>query len=162
MLTASERLTTVLDGGKADRPPCICPGGMMNMVTVGLQEEAQVYLPEAHHDARMMARLAETAYEKGYFENCGVPFCMTVEAEALGAQVVMGKEHIEPHVTGYLIDDVHDYPQVKPMDLGSGRCKVVLDAIRILREETRAWPSLHLVGRSLASAVMEPPFPTSS
>ena len=59
MITASERLNTVLDGQKADRPPCICPGGMMNMVTVGLQDEVSVFFPEAHCDAQQMAALAK-------------------------------------------------------------------------------------------------------
>ena len=58
---------------------------------------------------------------------------MTVEAEAMGAKVTMGRKDVEPHVTDYAFDDVRDYKQVKPMDLESGRAKVVLDAIRILR-----------------------------
>ena len=32
----------------------------------------------------MMADLAEANYEKGCFENVGVPFCMTIEAEVYG------------------------------------------------------------------------------
>ena len=71
MITASERLNTVLDGQKADRPPCICPGGMMNMVTVGLQDEVSVFFPEAHCDAQQMAALAKAVYDRGFFENYG-------------------------------------------------------------------------------------------
>ena len=158
MPTASERLKVVLDGGSVDRPPCVCPGGMMNMVTVGLQDEIEVFFPEAHYDPEKMAALAKAVYDRGFFENYGVPFCMTVEAEAMGAEVTMGRKEIEPHVTDYAFDDVRDYKQVKPMDLNSGRAKVVLDAIKILRETGDDVPIVgNLVGPiSVASSVMEP------
>ena len=55
MLTPKERLHTVLEGNKADRPPCICPGGMMNMITAELMQTVRIYLPEAHTDAQKMA-----------------------------------------------------------------------------------------------------------
>ena len=157
MLTPTQRLYAALDGQKADRPPCICPGGMMNMVTVGLQDEVSVFFPEAHYDAQKMAALAKAVYDNGFFENYGVPFCMTVEAEAMGAEVTMGRKEVEPHVTGYAIDDVHDYKKVTPIDLESGRAKVVLDAIRILRGLGDDVPVVgNLVGPvSVASSVME-------
>lgn len=156
-ITAAQRLHETLDGHKTDRPPCICPGGMMNMVTVGLQDEISVFFPEAHFDAEKMAALAKAVYDKGFFENYGVPFCMTVEAEAMGAEVTMGRKEIEPHVTDYAIEDVHDYKQVKPMDLESGRAKVVLDAIKILRSYGDDVPIVgNLVGPvSVANSVME-------
>lgn len=101
MLTPKERLQCALNGGKPDRPPCICPGGMMNMVTAQLMDEISVYLPHAHSDAGQMAALARAVYEKGCFENYGVPFCMTVEAEEMGAKVSMGSEVYEPHTSYY-------------------------------------------------------------
>ena len=118
MITASERLNTVLDGQKADRPPCICPGGMMNMVTVGLQDEVSVFFPEAHCDAQQMAALAKAVYDRGF---------------------------------------LHDYHKATPIDLNAGRAKVVLDAIRILREHNDGVPIVgNLVGPvSVASSVME-------
>ena len=158
MITANERLIKILSGMKADRPACICPGGMMNMVTKALQDVCGVYLPEAHTDARMMADLAKAIYDNDCFENYGVPFCMTVEAEALGATCTMGTQYFEPHVTGYAIDTVEDYGKLTPMDLNAGRAKVTLDAIRILRAETKDVPIIgNIVGPvSVASSVCEP------
>ncbi|MGN1191318.1 MAG: methylcobamide:CoM methyltransferase MtbA [Dorea sp.] len=158
MLTPKERLKMILKGQRADRPACICPGGMMNMVTADLMDEVQVYLPEAHTDARKMADLAKAVYEKGCFENYGVPFCMTIEAEEMGAKVDMGSKVYEPHVVKYVIDSVCDYGKLTPIDLGKGRAKVVLDAIRILKEETEGVPIVgNLTGPiSTASSVMEP------
>lgn len=157
-MTPKERLRMIMEGKQADRPACICPGGMMNMVTSELMEEVQIYLPEAHTDARSMAGLARAVYEKGCFENYGVPFCMTVEAEELGAEVDLGSRVYEPHVTRYVIDSVSDLHLLSPIDAGRGRAKVVLDAIRILKAETEGVPIVgNLTGPvSTAASVMEP------
>jgi len=156
--TAKSRLRAILGGHPADRPSCICPGGMMNMVTDGLQKEAGVGLPEAHTDARKMADLAEAVIKDGIFENCGVPFCMTVEAEAMGAKVTLGDNLFEPHVIEYVTADVDDYTKLQPIDLTSGRAKVVLDAIRILKDEVKDAPIIgNLTGPvSTAASLVDP------
>lgn len=158
MLTPKERLKAIFEGKEVDRPACICPGGMMNMITTDLMDKTQVFMPEAHHDARQMAELAKAVYEEGCFENYGVPFCMTVEAEEMGAKVDMGTKVYEPHVVEYVIDSVSDYEKLTPVDVTKGRAKVVTDAIRILKEETSGVPIVgNLTGPvSTASSVMEP------
>ena len=100
----------------------------MNMITSELMDTCGVTWPEAHTDAEMMAKLALANYENGCFENVGVPFCMTVEAEAMGAEVTMGTKIFEPHVTGYAIDSVLDWKQLKPVNHEEGRAKVVLES----------------------------------
>lgn len=158
MLTPKERLKTIMEGKTADRPACICPGGMMNMVTSDLMKEAGVCLPEAHTDARKMAELAKAVYEKGCFENYGVPFCMTVEAEEMGAGVDLGSDIYEPHVIRYVMDSVSEFRKLSPVDISKGRAKVVLDAIKILKEETSGVPIVgNLTGPiSTAGSLMEP------
>ena len=158
MLTPKERLHNVMKGKSVDRPPCICPGGMMNMVTAELMDAAGIYMPEAHTDAEKMAGLARAVYESGCFENYGVPFCMTIEAEELGARVEMGSLVYEPHVSGYAIESVEEFKKLPRMDTGRGRAKVVLDAIRILKENADSVPVIgNLTGPiSTASSVMEP------
>ena len=97
-MTPLERLCGAAHGGAVDRPPCICPGGMMNGVVEDVMLKTGIYWPKAHCDAQMMADLSRALYESGGFENYGVPFCMTVEAEALGAEADMGDCEVEPHV----------------------------------------------------------------
>lgn len=158
MITSKERLKLIFEGKKVDRPACICPGGMMNMITSDLMDRIGVYLPEAHTDPVKMAALAKAVYEEGCFENYGVPFCMTVEAEEMGAKVDLGSRVYEPHVVGYAIESVSDYRKLTPVDLSAGRAKVVLDAIRILKKETKGVPIVgNLTGPvSTASSLMEP------
>ncbi|MBQ7262758.1 MAG: methylcobamide--CoM methyltransferase, partial [Synergistaceae bacterium] len=93
-----ERLLRAAKGEETDRPPCICPGGMMNAIIRDIMEETGCPWPESHSDPRKMADLTLALYRAGGFENCGVPFCMTVEAEAMGAKVDMGDMETEPHV----------------------------------------------------------------
>ncbi len=158
MITAKERFSNTVNGKLNDRPPVICPGGMMNMITSELMEKIEIYLPEAHHDARKMANLAKGVYEFGCFENCGVPFCMTVEAEEMGAPVDFGNKFVEPHVTEYYINSVDEWKNLREIDINNGRSKVVIDAIKILKSEIEDAPIIgNITGPiSTASSMMEP------
>lgn len=158
MLSPKERLNRVLSGEEVDRPPCICPGGMMNMVTTELIEEAQIQFSKAHTNAQMMADLAAAVYEKGCFENYGVPFCMTIEAENFGAKVDMGSQMYEPHVVKYAIESVKDWKKISEINYEDGRSKVVIDALKLLKSKGSDVPIIgNLTGPiSTASSIMEP------
>lgn len=158
MLSPIERLNKVLHGGQVDRPPCICPGGMMNMVTTELIEEVGIRFPEAHMNAQMMADLARAVYEKDCFENYGVPFCMTIEAEDFGAKVDMGTNIYEPHVIEYAIHSVKEWEKLPKINYEQGRAKVVIDAIQLLKSRNDNVPIIgNLTGPiSTASSIMEP------
>lgn len=161
-MTPKERIFNVIQGKREDRPPCICPGGMMNMITAELMEKCGVSLPEAHADGKKMAQLALSAYNEGCFENVGVPFCMTVEAEEMGAGVDMGSNVIEPHVVFYPMQKIEDFTRLKRIDITQGRSKVVLDAIGILKEKTKyEKKGIPIIGNltgpiSTATSLLEP------
>ncbi|MBI6874453.1 methylcobamide:CoM methyltransferase MtbA [Clostridium aciditolerans] len=158
MLLPKERLNKVFSGEKVDRPPCICPGGMMNMVTTELIEKVGIQFPEAHSNAEMMTDLATAVYEEGCFENYGVPFCMTIEAENFGAKVDMGTKMYEPHVVEYAIDSVKEWKEISEINYEEGRAKVVIDAIKLLKSRGSDVPIIgNLTGPiSTASSIMEP------
>lgn len=158
MLTPKDRLFLVLKGKSVDRTPCICPGGMMNMIIEEVMDLTGYKWPEAHVNPKIMANLAAGVYENGGFENVGVPFCMTVEAEAMGANVFLGTKITEPRVTYYIIDSVAKWRNLKNINVNEGRAKVVLDAIKILKEKNLDIPVIaNLTGPvSTASSLMEP------
>ena len=157
-MNPKERLYKVLKGEKVDRPPCICPGGMMNMIVEDVMDIEDVKWPNAHSDAEMMADLTQGMYKNNGFENFGVPFCMTVEAEGMGADVYMGTKNTEPRVTQYPIESVADWRNLSKIDVNKGRAKVVIDAIKILKERNEEVPIIaNLTGPiSLASSLLEP------
>ena len=158
MLNEKQRLLGALGGEPVDRPPCICPGGMMNMITRDLMGFCGAYLPEAHSNPDMMAQLASAVYESGCFENYGMPFCMTVEAEAMGARVNMGTDVYEPHISEYVIESSEQWEKLTPIDLSSGRAETVTSAIRLLKSRGSGVPIIgNITGPiSLASSLMEP------
>ncbi|MBU5298624.1 MtaA/CmuA family methyltransferase [Clostridium sporogenes] len=158
MLTPKERLNLVLKSKEVDRPPCICPGGMMNMIIEDLMDISGFKWPEAHVNPEIMANLAISMYEQGGFENFGVPFCMTIEAEAMGAIVDLGDKTTEPRVIKYPIESVEQWRQLKKINLNEGREKVVLDAIKIIKDRNLPVPIMaNLTGPiSVASSLMEP------
>lgn len=158
MLSEKERLHRVLRKEAVDRQPCICPGGMMNMITAELMDECGNIWPEVHTDAEKMADLALASVEYGCFENVGVPFCMTIEAEEMGAEVTMGSKYYEPHVTAYAAESVLEWKNLSKMDMTKGRSKVVMDAIRMLKEKNLNVPIIgNITGPiSTASSVVDP------
>lgn len=93
-----ERLMRRFDKKDVDRSPVICPGGMMNSAIVDIMDATGHTLPAAHMDAALMADLAEDVMNYTGFENLGVPFCMTVEAEVLGSKINFGSLECEPKI----------------------------------------------------------------
>jgi len=153
-----DRLLGALQGAKLDRVPCICPGGMMNMIVAELMKKTGIMWPDAHADVEKMEKLAEAVYEYGMFENYGVPFCMTIEVEGMGAEVDLGNTKIEPHVISYILDTVSDYKNLKSFAVNEGRAKVCTEVISILKSKDKSIPIIgNLSGPiSVASSLMEP------
>jgi len=97
-LTPKERIFRTFNKKTIDRPAIICPGGMMNAAIVDVMNKTGNLLPEGHHDSRIMAQLAVDVHENTGFENFGIPFCMTVEAEVLGSEINYGTLACEPKI----------------------------------------------------------------
>lgn len=158
MITAKERVMNAIEGKEVDRVPVVCPGGMMNMVVEDIMDIKNISWPSAHNSSLEMAELTYGLYENKCFDNVGVPFCMTVEAEAMGATIFMGSKITEPRVCEYPIELVNEYEKLKDIDVTSGRVKIVTEAIKILKEKDSNVPIIgNVVGPiSLASSLIEP------
>ncbi|HWR40227.1 MAG TPA: uroporphyrinogen decarboxylase family protein [Patescibacteria group bacterium] len=158
-LTPKQRLLNVLNRKPVDRPPVICPGGMMNAAIVEVMTASGYTLPEGHSDPELMAKLAAAVQQQTGFENLGVPFCMTVEAEVLGSPVDYGTLKCEPKVTQELFPNA---AAVVPEDitalLTTGRINTVAAATKILAE---TYPDLPVTGSltgpiSTAASLVDP------
>lgn len=125
-----ERLLSVLKGDRVDRPPVICPGGMMSACVTEISD----LVGGGHHsDTGAMVSAARKINELIGFENYGVPFCLTAEVEALGASVNLGDNLIEPRVTRYNDEPLEAIMDNYQVDVTAGRMGIVLEAIRELR-----------------------------
>ena len=132
---------------------------MMNMVITELMHKTGIMWPDAHLDGQKMANLAASVYEYGMFENYGVPFCMTIEVESIGgSKIDMGDDKFEPHVVDYVIGSASEYEKLGKLDVSSGRAKVTVDAIKLLKGKDDGVPIIgNLSGPiSVASSLMDP------
>lgn len=158
-VSPKERLLAALGGDKADRPPVICPGGMMNAAIVEIMNASGHTLPAAHSDGRLMAALAADVHEYTGFENLGIPFCLTVEAEVLGSEVTYGTLACEPKITREVYASAADVKSrdIKTM-LADGRIAAVLEAASLI---ARRHPDVPLIGNltgpiSTAASLVDP------
>lgn len=133
-LNEKERLLRVLRNQEVDRPPVICPGGMMSACVTEVLE----YVEGNHHNnVSSMVSAARNIYKLTGFENLGVPFCITAECEPFGAETDLGDNRIEPRITEYNQQEIetiiHDYKV--SFDEGS-RLHVILETIKLLKNDT--------------------------
>lgn len=152
-MSPKERLFAVLQRLKVDRPPVICPGGMMNAAIVEIVERAGCSLPAAHSSEELMASLAVDVSEKTGFENIGVPFCMTLEAEMLGSRIDLGSLSCEPKIEKEAYPSVADVPLCARDDVvRAGRAGTVLGALRRVAKMRPSMPVTGVVTGPLSAA----------
>jgi len=132
---------------------------MMSVATIEAMDLCGCPWPEAHRDLDQMVRLALAVYDGGGLENLAVPFCMTVEAEALGAEIEFGDRLTQPRVIREPFATSQDFLTVAGSTIAeSARAQMVLEAMRRLRA---ARPDAPLVGNlvgpvSLAASLVQP------
>ncbi|MBF0529481.1 MAG: methylcobamide--CoM methyltransferase, partial [Deltaproteobacteria bacterium] len=158
-LSPRERLLRVLNSQPVDRPPVICTGGMMNAAIVQIMNQTGNTLPAAHHQGELMAALAGDISDHTGFENLGIPFCMTVEAEVLGSDINYGTLSCEPKIEFEAFSSASSvkFREIKAM-LASGRIPEVLQAARHLSGNHLDLPVIgNLTGPiSTAASLIEP------
>ncbi|SET58893.1 Uroporphyrinogen-III decarboxylase [Natronincola peptidivorans] len=91
--------------------------------------------PEAYKNWQSMAQLAIAIkkHDKAVF--CELPFCHTLEGEALGGSINYGDEKIGPRGKGYICTTAEELLSLPEIDYSKGRIAEVLKACRYLRDE---------------------------
>jgi len=152
-LSPKERIFRVFDKKAIDRPPVVCPGGMMNAAIVDVMKATGHTLPVAHRESELMAALSQDVNEHTGFENYGVPFCMTVEAEVLGSSVDFGTLTCEPKIQKEKYDSVSNVAFTKPAtDLHCGRVEIVSAAIAEISKKRSDTPVIGSVTGPISTA----------
>lgn len=142
-----------------DDIPVICPGGMMSMVCREISVAKHVSWPEVHTRPQAMAQAAREMQEATGFENYGVPFCVTVEAESLGSTVDYGNAEVEPQITDYVLHSPGELSNlVRNHKHQKTRIPVILEAISNLKNYHDDVPVVgNLTGPvSLATSLLDP------
>jgi len=159
IISPKERIKRVLNKEKVDRPPVVCPGGMMNAAIVDVMNKTGHTLPDAHHDDKLMAELSHDVYENTGFENFGIPFCMTVEAEVLGSSSNFGSLECEPKIEKEVFPSTSqvEYRNINEI-LKNGRIETVIQAGYHLSKKYSDVPVIgNLTGPiSTAASIVDP------
>lgn len=159
VFSPKERLLRVLNKQEVDRPPVICPGGMMNSAIVDVMNKTGHTLPQGHHDAALMAELAHDVNENTGFENFGIPFCMTVEAEVLGSAIDYGTLKCEPKIEKEVFPSVAKVEFKDISEMGkNARVQSIVQAGYTLSQK---YPDIPVIGNltgpiSTAASIVDP------
>ncbi len=133
--TPLRRVISALQGREVDMVPVTSIAGCGGIATVDMQNVARIPLLEAHRDPESMARLSLACHKLTGIENARVPFDFVVEPEALGCEVKWWERpEILPSVKSHPFNNPADLTMPDTL-LESGRIPVVLQAIRIARDE---------------------------
>ena len=91
--------------------------------------------PDVYLHADMMAALSKRQKEKQGSPICVLPFCHTVEAEAMGGIITLGNEVAGPRAKEYLYTNYKELGDIEETDFAKGRMQEVLKACQILHEQ---------------------------
>ncbi len=105
--------------------------GVSAEVTEGLGLE----FPDAYLHRDTMAKLAVAVKEHDGAGFALLPFCRTVEVEAMGANVNMGNANTGPRAGEPICSTPEEVLALPEYDLSQGRIREVLEACRLLKEQ---------------------------
>lgn len=132
-----------------------CVGDEKEEIPSSIIENGCFTFPDVHTKAQDIAALASEI--KSYKNNslCMLPFCNTVEAEALGGKIKLGNYKNGPRVEAYTFNCIEEAKGFKEIDLSHGRINEVLKAVEILNEQNEI-VSLNVEGPfTVATSLMD-------
>ncbi len=98
-------------------------------------EKTNLKFPEAYKNWESMVILSKELknYDNAMF--CELPFCHTVEGEAMGGDINFGDENIGPRTKDYICRTGKEILELPKIDFSKGRISQVLKACKCLREQ---------------------------
>ncbi|MBV7275566.1 methylcobamide--CoM methyltransferase [Clostridium sp. PL3] len=107
--------------------------------SVGINKEitqkVNLQFPEAYKHWDSMALLAEELKKYDNSNFCGLPFCHTVEGEAMGGIINLGDENIGPRAKDYICTTAEEILNLPEIDYKKGRISEVLKACKYLSDK---------------------------
>ncbi|CQR73732.1 methylcobalamin:coenzyme M methyltransferase [Sporomusa ovata DSM 2662] len=107
--------------------------------SVGIKKEAvkglDLEFPQAYKTCQGMVQLALALKKYDKTEFCELPFCHTVEGEAMGGDVNYGDENAGPRGNDYICTTAEEVLNLPEIDYSQGRIAEVLKACKYLREQ---------------------------
>lgn len=101
-------------------------------VEAGLLARLGLAFPGLHTDSAALASLARGIRESNGAVLCTLPFCCTVEAEALGASIRLGDAAVGPRAQAPVCSSLRAVLRLPPLTTAAGRMGQVLRACALL------------------------------
>ena len=107
--------------------------------SVGIDEELVeklgLKIPDVYMYREMMVNLSRALKEKSGVPFCELPFCHTVEAEAMSGIIKYGDEKAGPRAKEYICTSVEQVLDLPEIDFSKGRVHEVLLACQELKSQ---------------------------
>jgi len=123
----------------------VCKSDDNETIPKELIHSGKVILPNAHMNSKAITNLAILLKQQRKDIFCFIPFCTTVEAEAMGAIVNLGDENFGPRIKNYRFSSLEELESMNNIDFTTGRIKEVLESVRMLNNSGEA-PCLKVCG----------------
>jgi uroporphyrinogen-III decarboxylase len=104
-------------------------------IPIDIIKDSNIRFPDFHTKREDIAYISKSLKNYKNDTICKVPFCTTVEAEALGAYINLGDEKSSPRIKSYAYNSLDELFSIKEIDFDKGRIKEVLESIKILSNE---------------------------
>lgn len=98
-------------------------------------KDLELTFPDAYKHCDTMVTLAEALKKTDGAPFCELPFCHTVEAEAMGGIVNYGNDKTGPRAKEYICTKPEELLELQSMDFSSGRIHELLLACQKLRQK---------------------------
>ncbi|MGH4125019.1 MAG: uroporphyrinogen decarboxylase family protein [Clostridium sp.] len=133
-----------------------CAGDNLEEIPKEIIGSLKLKFPEIHNNSKDMVKLSIELKKHNSDSLCRLPFCVTVEAEALGADIKLGDEKIGPRVNKYAFNDLEELKNIKQIEFTKGRIGRVLSAVESLSSQGEI-TVLNVVGpMTIISSLMDP------
>ena len=133
-----------------------CDGDNLEEIPKEIIENSRLTFPEIHNNSKDMVKLSIELKKHNSDSLCRLPFCVTVEAEALGADIKLGDEKIGPRVNKYVFNNLEQLKDIKEIKFDEGRIHCVLAAVESLSRQGER-TVLNIVGpMTIISSLMDP------
>jgi uroporphyrinogen-III decarboxylase len=122
-----------------------CTYGNAPGISLEITSALDLEFPDAYKNRESMAELARAIKAHDGAGMCLLPFCRTVEIEAMGATINYGDASAGPRAQEPCCETVEQILELPEIDYSCGRIREVLEACRLLKESGER-VSLEIVG----------------
>ena len=106
-------------------------------ITLKIIGHLELPIPEVYQESEYITQLAVKVQEEEKNLLCRLPFCHTLEGEALGGNVNFGDNKHGPRAKDYICKNLQEVLELPPIDVTKGRVAENLKAAKQLKNEGR-------------------------